>query len=101
MIFTGVTGGEIVSLLYPLFILSPFCYIIISKESLDGSAYLDSRLQRLSIFTISTQILSLFSCSQYILHPLLFLYERFWDSCAKSDCHVSVHDGGTDFRTDL
>ena len=36
MIFTGVTGGEIVSLLYPLFILSPFCYIIISKESLDG-----------------------------------------------------------------
>lgn len=39
MIFTGVTGGEIISLLYPLFILSPFCYIIISKESLDGSAY--------------------------------------------------------------
>lgn len=38
MIFTGVTGGEIVSLLYPLFILSPFCYIIISKESLDGIA---------------------------------------------------------------
>lgn len=38
MIFTGVTGGEIVSLLYPLFILSPFCYIIISKESLDGHA---------------------------------------------------------------
>lgn len=37
MIFTGVTGGEIVSLLYPLFILSPFCYIIISKESLDGT----------------------------------------------------------------
>ena len=36
MIFTGVTGGEIVSMLYPLFILSPFCYIIISKESLDG-----------------------------------------------------------------
>lgn len=39
MIFTGVTGGEIISLLYPLFILSPFCYIIISKESLDGAAY--------------------------------------------------------------
>lgn len=39
MIFTGVTGGEIVSLLYPLFILSPFCYIIISKESLDGTSY--------------------------------------------------------------
>ena len=39
MIFTGVTGGEIVSMLYPLFILSPFCYIIISKESLDGAAY--------------------------------------------------------------
>lgn len=39
MIFTGVTGGEIISLLYPLFILSPFCYIIISKESLDGPAY--------------------------------------------------------------
>lgn len=38
MIFTGVTGGEIVSMLYPLFILSPFCYIIISKESLDGHA---------------------------------------------------------------
>lgn len=38
MIFTGVTGGEIVSLLYPLFILSPFCYIIISKESLDGDS---------------------------------------------------------------
>lgn len=38
MIFTGVTGGEIVSLLYPLFILSPFCYIIISKESLDGTS---------------------------------------------------------------
>ena len=38
MIFTGVTGGEIVSLLYPLFILSPFCYIIISKESLDGAS---------------------------------------------------------------
>lgn len=37
MIFTGVTGGEIVSMLYPLFILSPFCYIIISKESLDGN----------------------------------------------------------------
>ena len=36
MIFTGVTGGEIVSLLYPLFILNAFCYIIISKESLDG-----------------------------------------------------------------
>lgn len=42
MIFTGVTGGEIVSLLYPLFILSPFCYIIISKESLDGSPCGDS-----------------------------------------------------------
>ena len=39
MIFTGVTGGEIVSLLYPLFILNAFCYIIISKESLDGAAY--------------------------------------------------------------
>ena len=39
MIFTGVTGGEIISLLYPLFILSPFCYIIISKESLDGPSY--------------------------------------------------------------
>lgn len=39
MIFTGVTGGEIVSLLYPLFILSPFCYIIISKESLDGCLF--------------------------------------------------------------
>ena len=38
MIFTGLTGGEIVSLLYPLFILSPFCYIIISKESLDGAS---------------------------------------------------------------
>ena len=38
MIFTGVTGGEIISLLYPLFILSPFCYIIISKESLDGTS---------------------------------------------------------------
>ena len=38
MIFTGVTGGEIVSLLYPLFILNAFCYIIISKESLDGSS---------------------------------------------------------------
>lgn len=38
MIFTGVTGGEIISLLYPLFILSPFCYIIISKESLDGAS---------------------------------------------------------------
>ena len=43
MIFTGVTGGEIVSLLYPLFILSPFCYIIISKESLDGAPYVLSR----------------------------------------------------------
>lgn len=43
MIFTGVTGGEIISLLYPLFILSPFCYIIISKESLDGAAYLHDR----------------------------------------------------------
>lgn len=39
MIFTGVTGGEIVSLLYPLFILNAFCYIIISKESLDGASY--------------------------------------------------------------
>lgn len=38
MIFTGVTGGEIVSLLYPLFILNAFCYIIISKESLDGNS---------------------------------------------------------------
>lgn len=38
MIFTGVTGGEIVSLLYPLFILNAFCYIIISKESLDGAS---------------------------------------------------------------
>ena len=43
MIFTGVTGGEIVSLLYPLFILSPFCYIIISKESLDGASHLNGR----------------------------------------------------------
>ena len=42
MIFTGVTGGEIVSLLYPLFILNAFCYIIISKESLDGPAFDDS-----------------------------------------------------------
>lgn len=40
MIFTGVTGGEIVSLLYPLFILNAFCYIIISKESLDGTAFI-------------------------------------------------------------
>ena len=44
MIFTGVTGGEIVSMLYPLFILSPFCYIIISKESLDGHTSFDFRL---------------------------------------------------------
>lgn len=42
MIFTGVTGGEIVSLLYPLFILNAFCYIIISKESLDGASYSDT-----------------------------------------------------------
>ena len=47
MIFTGVTGGEIVSLLYPLFILSPFCYIIISKESLDGFAYFLHRSWRI------------------------------------------------------
>lgn len=40
MIFTGVTGGEIVSLLYPLFILNAFCYIIISKESLDEIAFI-------------------------------------------------------------
>ena len=43
MIFTGVTGGEIISLLYPLFILSPFCYIIISKESLDGTTHQRTR----------------------------------------------------------
>lgn len=49
MIFTGVTGGEIVSMLYPLFILSPFCYIIISKESLDGASYVLYRKRSLWI----------------------------------------------------
>ena len=39
MIVTGVTGGEIVSWFYPLLICSDFRYIIISIESLDGTAY--------------------------------------------------------------
>lgn len=38
MIVTGVTGGEIVSWFYPLLICSDFRYIIISIESLDGTA---------------------------------------------------------------
>ena len=40
MIFKGVKGSDIVSWLYPLFILNAFFYIIISKESLDGIAFI-------------------------------------------------------------
>ena len=101
MIFTGVTGGEIISLLYPLFILSPFCYIIISKESLDGFAYLHSRIwfvpfpEKMPLFLLERR------GSQRRCSVCLCSYERDGGICPAGSDYVSADDGSPGDGKDL
>ena len=101
MIFTGVTGGEIVSLLYPLFILSPFCYIIISKESLDGSPRIHYRDGGLPFFEkmpgrLSDQRPAGRRVCLSVLH-----YERRQYVVSQGGDHVFDIPGGADSRAHL
>ena len=78
MIFTGVTGGEIVSLLYPLFILSPFCYIIISKESLDGAASVFCRTWILSFCAQNKWLVSGGRLGRDYISVALYCHDRLY-----------------------
>ena len=94
MIFTGVTGGEIVSLLYPLFILSPFCYIIISKESLDGAACIDPGRKLVSFSAKEKNRLRSGLSGRHVLSGILWMHDRVWQLHCTGDYHVCGISGG-------
>ena len=101
MIVTGVTGGEIVSWFYPLLICSDFRYIIISIESLDGFAYLNSRIwfvpfpEKMPLFLLERR------GSQRRCSVCLCSYERDGGICPAGSDYVSADDGSPGDGKDL
>ena len=93
MIFTGVTGGEIVSLLYPLFILNAFCYIIISKESLDGASSFFYRDGSISVFKKTDRLLFGRRCGRNDVSASL-CYDDRSDSVGASGAGYVFDTGG-------